>query len=111
MSDIFKTKDVVSLDENNVIIAFNNKKPIMIPKSKFTDTEINDITTERYCPACKTISNKGYYGNKRSWCKLARKLANEIVDSNSGSEHSDLDSESDFEYESTPDFCETDTRY
>ena len=110
MSDIFKTKDVVSLDKNNdVIIAFNNKQPIIISKTAFTETEINDITTQRYCPACKTLSSKGYYGTKRTWCKLARKFANEIGCPDDLSEHSDT--ETDTDCDSTPDFCETDTRY
>ena len=109
MSDIFKTKNVVKVDKNNVIIDFNNTKPIIVNKSVFTETEINDIITERYCPACKTISNKGYYGTKRSWCKLAKKFANEIGCPDSVSELSDSETES--EYDSTPDFCETDTRY
>jgi hypothetical protein len=109
MRDIFKTKDVITLNENNVIIAFNNKQPIIIKKSEFTETEINDIITQRYCPACKTISSKGYYGTKHSWCKLARKFANEIGCPDPMSEHSET--ESDSEYESTPDFFETDTRY
>ena len=75
MTDMYKSDKVIITDENNVIINFKNKQ-IKIPKTKFDDNELNNIINKNYYPGCKTISSKGYFGNKVSWCQLSRKIAN-----------------------------------
>jgi len=77
MSDLIKTINTLSIDEDNVILTINNVK-IKINKNKFNQDEINNIINKNYCPGCKDISTKGYFGSKSSWCSLSRKLSNYI---------------------------------
>lgn len=74
---IYKSVEIITIDENNIILNFKNKQ-IKIPKTKFDDDELNNIINKNYCPGCKTISSKEYFGNKRSWCQLSRKISNHI---------------------------------
>lgn len=79
MTDIFKSIDIISLDnEDNVILCFNDNKKIKINKNKFNEDEINKIKNKNYCAGCMKISNKGYFGSKKSWCGLSRKITNYI---------------------------------
>lgn len=77
MTDINKTVDIVCLDEHDVILTFKNKI-IKINKNKFNEDEINQLTNKNYCVGCNNISSKGYFGTKKSWCSLSRKLTNYI---------------------------------
>lgn len=72
MSDIYKSDKIIITDENNIILNFKNKQ-IKIPKTKFDNDELNNIINKNWCPGCKTISSKGYLGNKYSWCQLSKK--------------------------------------
>jgi hypothetical protein len=75
--DQYKSGDVLHLDdEDNLIVSFPGKKQICVPKSKFTQEEIERIRNDDYCPGCTSLSSKGYNGTKRSWCKLSRLIAN-----------------------------------
>lgn len=73
----YKSDKIITVDENNIILNFKNKQ-IKIPKTKFDDNELNIIINKNYCTGCKTISSKGYFGNKYSWCQLSRKMSNYI---------------------------------
>ena len=76
-NDIYKSEDVLSLDnDNNVIIKFPNKNQFSIPAGNFSQFELDSISKKEFCNGCYTISSKGYYGTKHNWCKLSRLIAN-----------------------------------
>lgn len=75
--DQYKSTDILHLDDdNNLIVSFPNKDQFCIPVTRFTQNELEGIRNADYCPGCTTLSSKGYNGTKRSWCKLARLVAN-----------------------------------
>jgi len=74
--DLVMSKEALLLDnDNNLVINFKNKK-LTITSKNLTETEIDKIRNNNYCPGCTTLSTKGYLGSKRSWYRLSRLVAN-----------------------------------
>ncbi len=74
---LYKSSDVISIQDNHVIIKFPKKNPIEINTNIFSPSEITTIIEKTYCNGCLQISDKGFQG-KYCWCPLSCKLTNHM---------------------------------
>lgn len=77
MSDLFKSEDVISLEDDKISLNFDGNI-IHLNITRFTNTDIYHIQHKDYCNGCNTISNKGFFGSKNNWCSLSRKITAEM---------------------------------